>query len=130
MDTQKPIISSKEVIDAAKSDEILDDFKFSRDNYYDLINSGTEAITAMLDLAKESEHPRAFEVLGKLIKDVADVNEKLLKLQKNSKELSTTQSNSGGATGTTNNNLFVGSTTELQKMLSGASEKIINNDEQ
>jgi hypothetical protein len=85
----------------------------------------------MIEVARESEHPRAFEVLSGMIKGISDVNDKLMDLNKKQKEITKedapSESSSGG---TTNNNLFVGSTTDLQRMLLGASdEKIIDQDE-
>ena len=86
----------------------------------------------MIEVARESEHPRAFEVLSGMIKGISDVNDKLMDLNKKQKEITKedTPSSEGGAT--TNNNLFVGSTTELQRMLLGdplADEKVIDQEE-
>tara|TARA_B110000977_G_scaffold153206_1_gene194657 strand:- start:582 stop:977 length:396 start_codon:yes stop_codon:yes gene_type:complete len=106
------------------------DYEFSRDTYYDLIEKGRESLELMIEVARESEHPRAFEVLSGMIKSIADVNGSLMDLNKKQKDL--TRENvpndpSGG--GTTNNNLFVGSTTDLQRMLLGAAdEKVIEQD--
>ena len=90
------------------------DFEYQRQNFYSLVEKGQDAIEGILDLARESEHPRTYEVAGQLIKNVAEVTEKLgdlhLKMQK-LKELP-----DRGPKNVTNA-LFVGSTTELQKML-------------
>jgi len=113
-----------------KSDaDVAADYEYSRSNYYTLIDAGNEAIEEMLELAKETQHPRSFEVLGKLIKDISDVNDRLLKMQKAKKELAAAEEDApklGG--GVTNNNMFVGSTTDLQRMLTevgSSSEKVI-----
>ena len=92
--------------------DIKDDYEFSRETYKDLIRTGTLSMDAMAELARESEHPRAFEVLSNHIKNMGEVTDKLMKLQKAKKDL--TQDNDKQVT---NNNLFVGSTTDLQRML-------------
>jgi predicted house-cleaning noncanonical NTP pyrophosphatase (MazG superfamily) len=126
-DIPKQLTSSTKI----KSDvDIAADYEYSRSNYYKLINAGNEAIEEMLELARETQHPRSFEVLGKLIKDISDVNDRLLKMQKAKKELATEEADTP-KTGVTNNNLFVGSTTDLQRMLADAaasSEKEIVHD--
>ena len=102
------------------------DYEYSRDTYYDLIEKGRESLELMIEVARESEHPRAFEVLSGMIKGIADVNDKLMDLNKKQKEL--TKEDTPTESTTTNNNLFVGSTTELQRMLMG-DEKVIDQDE-
>ena len=96
------------------------DYEYSRANLYSLVEKGQDAIEGILDLARESEHPRTYEVAGQLIKNVAEVTEKLgdlhLKMQK-LKELP-----DKGPKNVTNA-LFVGSTTELQKMLKNNGSK-------
>ena len=101
------------------------DYEYSRDTYYELIEKGRESLDLMIEVARESEHPRAFEVLSNMIKGIADVNDKLMDLNKKQKEL--TKEDKPAET-TTNNNLVVGSTTELQRMLMG-DEKVIDQDE-
>lgn len=128
MDTQKPIISSKVTTDKNSLD-VDADYNYSRAKYYELVDRGSEAIEAMLELATESDNPRSFEVLGRLIKDVADVNEKIITLQKVKKDLQDNKSIAAIGSGTVNNNLFVGSTTELQRLLSsGPTEKEVVDD--
>ena len=101
------------------------DYEFSRETYYDLIEKGRESLELMIEVARESEHPRAFEVLSGMIKGIADVNGSLMDLNKKYKEIQ--KSDSPKDTNTTNNNLFVGSTTDLQRMLLGqADEKVID----
>ena len=94
--------------------DVKDDYDFSRRTYKDLINVGTRSLDVLAELARESEHPRAFEVLSKSIKDIGDTTEKLMKLQKDKEDLKKVQDT---AKKVTNNNLFVGSTTDLQRML-------------
>ena len=94
-----------------KDDEI--DYNYARENYYNLIERNQDAVEEMLEIAKQSENARAFEVVGQLIKSGLDANEALMKLHKTKKELSAEKS---GPTQVTNA-LFVGSTAELQKLL-------------
>jgi hypothetical protein len=98
------------------------DYEYSRDTYYDLIEKGRESLELMIEVARESEHPRAFEVLSGMIKGIADVNDKLMDLNKKQKEL--TKEDKPSESTTTNNNLFVGSTTDLQRMLLGDEKTI------
>ena len=97
-----------------KDDDI--DYNYARENYYNLIERNQDAVEEMLEIAKQSEHPRAFEVVGQLIKSGLDANKELMSLHKTKKELSTEK---GGHTTTVNNAVFVGSTAELQKLLKG-----------
>ena len=99
------------------SNSIDDDYERVRRDLFDLAGQGDEAIELMLELARESEHPRAFEVLGQLIKQNAEIGEKILKLHKTKKEVDKEDSPLGLPAGTTNNNVFIGSTAELQRML-------------
>ena len=92
---------------------IKDDYEFSRSTYKDLIKVGTLSMDSLAELARESEHPRAFEVLSNHLKAIGDITDKLMKLQKSKKEL--TQDDVRREI--TNNNVFVGSTTELQRIL-------------
>ena len=99
-----------------KVDEIQKDFEYTRANLYSLVEKGQEAINGIMELAGESATPRAYEVAGQLIKSVADTTDKLLDLQKKVKEVE--EESSTKPTGSvTNNALFVGSTSELSKML-------------
>ena len=107
---------------------IESDYERSRDTYYDLIEKGRESLELMIEVARESEHPRAFEVLSKSIKDIADTTEKLMALQKARKDL-TKDDKQEEARRVTNNNVFVGSTTDLQRMLID-NNKIIDAEDQ
>jgi len=114
-------------------EHIEDDYDFSRDQYYKLVEKGDEAIELMLDLARESEHPRAFEVLANMIKTNADIADKLMELQKKRKDINKEEAAANPQLGVTNNNLFVGSTKDLAKMIedrqSARSNDVIDNDE-
>ena len=89
------------------------DYNYTRENYYNLIERNQDAIEEMLEIAKQSEHPRAFEVVGQLIKSGLDANKELMTLHKTKKELSTEKTPNN----VTNQAVFVGSTAELQKLL-------------
>jgi len=95
-------------------DDIKKDYEYTRGNLYSLIEKGQEAINGILELAQESEMPRAYEVAGQLIKNVADATDKLMDLQKKLKDVE--EEKQKGPT-TVNNALFVGSTAELAKLL-------------
>ena len=105
-------------IDETKSD-IDNDYSHSRDNYYNLIDKGNEAIEGILDIAKEGQHPRAYEVAGQLIGQVAQTVDKLQDLQKKLKDLKEVPNKTNTQI---KNALFVGSTNELQKMLNRKKE--------
>lgn len=111
-------------------DNIKSDYDYSRDTYYDLIEKGRESLELMIEVARESEHPRAFEVLSGMIKGIADVNDKLMDLNKKKKEVekSDVPALSDGSGGSTTNNIFLGSTTELQRFLQNEKEVIQHDD--
>ncbi len=106
------------------SDQFKNDYEYSRETLFDLINKGRDALEDMIEVARESEHPRAFEVLSGLIKNVADVNDKLMDLNKKNKEIKQEPKQLENQ-GTTNNNVFIGSTTDLQRILRDE-EKVID----
>ena len=97
-------------------EDVEKDYEYQRENFYKLVERGSVAIDGILELAKEGEHPRAYEVAGQLIKNVAEVTEKLGDLQEKMKKLKDVP---GTAPKNVTNALFVGSTAELQKMLKG-----------
>lgn len=99
------------------------DYEYTRNNLYSLIEKGQEAVNGALELATEGDSARSYEVAGQLIKHVADVTDKLLDLQKKVKDLET-QNITNNQTNVTNNSVFVGSTTELAKMLKNG---VLNN---
>ena len=95
-------------------EDITSDYKYSRENLYNLVERGQDAIDGILTLAKETEHPRTYEVAGQLIKNVGEVTEKLLELQEKMKKLGEETKKGPNKV---ENNLFVGSTAELQKLI-------------
>ena len=99
-----------------------DDYEYSRETYYDLIEKGKDALEDMINVARESEHPRAFEVLSGMIKNISDVNDRLMDLNKKKKDFYKNDIKQIEGNNTTNNNLFVGSTTDLQRMLKNVSD--------
>ena len=101
---------------------IKSDYDYSRATYYELIDKGRESLDLMIEVARESEHPRAFEVLSNMIKNISDVNDKLMELNKKTRDV-TQSDNKQDQKAITNNNVFIGSTTDLQRML------MQNNDE-
>jgi len=100
-------------------DDIEKDYRLQRDTFHTLVEKGSTAIDGILELAKEGEHPRGYEVAGNLIKQVAEVAEKLGDLQEKMKRLKEVPNT---APKNVTNALFVGSTAELQKMLKGKSD--------
>jgi len=107
----KPESTTRVIPQNGKDDDI--DYNYARENYYNLIERNQDAVEEMLEIAKQSEHPRAFEVVGQLIKSGLDANKELMALHKTKKELSIEK----GPTQVTNQAVFVGSTAELQKLL-------------
>lgn len=115
-----PAVKEDKPITIHQSDEPNPDANYSRANYYNLIEKGNEALEGILDVARESQHPRAYEVAANMIKNLSDVTEKLMILQKQQQELQPKE-----AAGPTNINVdkavFVGSTAELLKQLKNES---------
>ena len=116
---QNNIVVPKKVVQS-NEDDIENDYKYQRENFYGLVERGQDAIDGILELAKEGEHPRAYEVAGNLIKQVAEVTEKLGDLQEKMRKLKEVPNT---APKNVTNALFVGSTAELQKMLKGKSDE-------
>ena len=108
--------SSQIQASAPKSDDIKKDYEYTRANLYSLIEKGQEAINGIMELAGEGGSPRAYEVAGQLIKSVADTTDKLIDLQKKLKDVEEDVGNKA-PNSVTNNAVFVGSTSELQKLL-------------
>ena len=100
---------------ASLKNDVEKDYEYTRGNLYSIIEKGQEAINGILELAQESEMPRAYEVAGQLIKNVADATDKLMTLQQKLKDVNEEQISKGPTT--VNNALFVGSTADLQKLL-------------
>ena len=116
---QPPVERPKGDVEVKTEKDINQDYAYSRDSYYNLIDKGNEAIEGILEIAKEGQHPRAYEVAGQLIGQVGQTVDKLQDLQKKLKDLKQVPK-----TASTNvkNALFVGSTAELQKMLNRKQE--------
>jgi hypothetical protein len=101
-------------VSSSRSNDIIKDYEYSRANLYSLIEKGQEAINGIMELASEGGSPRAYEVAGQLIKSVGDVADKLIDLQKKVKEV---EEDVSKTTNVTNNAVFIGSTSELSKLL-------------
>jgi hypothetical protein len=97
----------------ARTENVETDYRYARENLYNLVERGQDAIDGILELSKETEHPRAYEVAGQLIKTVAETAEKLIDLQKKLKDIE----KDDDTVRTQHNHLYVGSTSELQKFL-------------
>jgi hypothetical protein len=116
MQNHEIVEAGASVVSIETSDKIESDYTKTRENLYELLSKGKEALETALTVAKQSEHPRAFEVVGNLMKQLADINQQLMDVHHQKKKLeepSKAQSNKN----TTNNAIFVGSTAELSKML-------------
>lgn len=126
LDVETKLVSIEKVSESIKEvpDDPQKDYEYTRANLYQLIEKGQEAINGILEIAQSSDHPRAYEVAGQLIKSVGDVSDKLIDLQKKMRDLDAPQKN--GPT-TVNNSLFVGSTAELSKLLK---QGLLNNTEE
>ena len=118
--------SKQEVIPAQNTEpvntqDIDSDYNYARDNLYDVIGKGSQALDYLLELAKASEHPRAFEVVSQLTKTLVDANKDLLDIQKKVKDLKRQDEKESPKNVT--NALFVGSTADLQKLINGRDEE-------
>ena len=111
----------REKPDRLAKDDITKDYEYTRGNLYSIIEKGQEAINGILELAQESEMPRAYEVAGQLIKSVSDATDKLMDLQKKLKDVEEETQQKGPST--VNNALFVGSTAELAKLLKNGTKE-------
>jgi hypothetical protein len=109
------------VIDAVTSlqvsDKIESDYDKSRNNLHELLLKGQDALNYALEVAKQSEHPRAFEVVGNLMKQLADVNQQLMDIHQQKQKLDAPSKAEAAKNVTNNNAIFVGSTSELSKMI-------------
>jgi len=99
---------------AHNNDNIKGDYEYSRDTYYELLEKGKESLELMVEVARESEHPRAFEVLSNMMKNMADINDKLMDLNKKNKDINKEEVKQ---VANTTNNVFLGSTADLQRLL-------------
>tara|TARA_Y100000768_G_scaffold324776_1_gene261580 strand:- start:1027 stop:1431 length:405 start_codon:yes stop_codon:yes gene_type:complete len=121
LDVKSEIVREKKRIAkrSSEQDDPTKDYEYSRAQLYDLVEKGQEAVNGILDVCQDSQHPRAYEVAGQLIKHVADTTDKLVDLQRKMKELDEDK----GPKSVTNNAMFVGSTSDLQKMLKDMSNQ-------
>ena len=110
---QRDVAKTEKVKPLVNGQEDETDFQYARENLYNLIERGQDGLEELLEIAKQSQHPRAFEVVGQMIDKLANTNKELLNLHKTKKDIKVEK---GGPT-SVNNNLFVGSTADLQKML-------------
>ena len=106
--------TSTEIKKLSDNKDLQNDYEYSRGQLYNLVEKGQEAINGILDVAQNSDHPRAYEVAGNLIKNVADITDKLVDLQGKMKDIN---QETKKTTNNVTNAMFVGSTSELQKML-------------
>jgi hypothetical protein len=106
------------------SDTADNDFEYARQTYHDLLIKGSDALEEMMEVARATEHPRAFEVFSNMMKNVADINGNLLDLHKKKHDMK--PNNQKALAAQTTNNVFVGSTTDLQRLLKD--EKIIDHE--
>ena len=100
-------------------DNLKNDYEYSRQTYYELVEKGKDALESMIEVARESEHPRAYEVLAGLIKNTSDVNDKLMDLNKKQKDLlqKAEEEAKQPQIGQQTNNVFLGSTADIQRLL-------------
>ena len=118
--SEKVGITPEQKPDRLTKTDIDKDYEYTRGNLYSIIEKGQEAINGILELAQESDMPRAYEVAGQLVKSVSDATDKLMDLQKKLKDVEEESVQKGPST--VNNSLFVGSTADLAKMLKEATK--------
>lgn len=121
MQTDTSIKKVEPSVDISDKNQLKKDYEYTRGNLYTLIDKGQEAVDGILELAQESDQPRAYEVAGQLIKHVGDVADKLVDLQKKVNEIE--NPGKGKQTEVTNNTMFVGSTADLAKFLKQEKDK-------
>ena len=121
VDEEKSEVVKPQKPDRLTKDDITRDYEYTRGNLYSIIEKGQEAIDGILEIAQESEMPRAYEVAGQLIKSVSDATDKLIDLQKKLKDVNEEKVAKGPST--VNNALFVGSTADLAKLIKGETPK-------
>jgi len=111
---QKHVEKVKPSLKKSEQEDVISDYETSRANLHNLVMKGQEAVDGIMDVARASDHPRAYEVAALMIKNVGDVTDKLIDLQRKMKEL---DADDKRVTNNTTNAMFVGSTSDLQKML-------------
>ena len=115
--TEVEVLDSNGTAITPVNEKIEDDYNVARDNLRVLLQQGQLALTDALEVAKQSEHPRAFEVVGNLMKQLADVNQQLLDLHQQKQKLDAPNKAEAAKQVTNNNAIFVGSTAELNKLI-------------
>ena len=122
LDIAPAVEQAKQIVEIKPpaDDQAARDIEYSRENLYHLVERGRDALDGILDLANQSQSPRAYEVAGQLIKTVSDTNRDLIDLQKKAKDLFDDDKIKGNVT----NNLFVGNTSELTKLLGGTARDV------
>lgn len=126
LDSKGNIVASTEVVlesEILSKDSKVEDFELTRGNIKEIIGKGREALDGIMELAKASEHPRVYEVVGQLIKTLVDANKDLMALHKQNKELNKRDENDPEIKNVTNA-IFVGSTAELQKIIRGKGSQL------
>jgi hypothetical protein len=108
------------LIQQSSESDVVDDYEYARSNLYDLLEKGNSAMNGILEVARESQHPRAYEVAATLIKNLGDVNDKLMNLQKQKKELEESKKEEDSPSVHVDNAIFVGSTSDLLKKIKEA----------
>ena len=116
---QRDVAKTEKVKPLVNGQDDETDFQYARENLYNLIERGQDGLEELLEIAKQSQHPRAFEVVGQMIDKLANTNKELLNLHKTKKDIQAEKTS--GPTNVTNA-LFVGSTSELQKLLKGKTD--------
>lgn len=116
-----PVVKEDKPITIHQDESANPDANYSRANYYNLIEKGNEALDGILEVAKESQHPRAYEVAANMIKNLSDVTEKLMILQKQQKELRPKEEQTAPTNVNVDKAIFVGSTAELLRQLKNES---------
>lgn len=119
--TEEASVQKSEEFVTATKEQLKKDYEYTRGNLYSLIEKGQEAVDGILELAQESDQPRAYEVAGQLIKHIGDVADKLVDLQKKVNEIENPKKSK--EVNTTNNTMFVGSTADLAKFLKSQQDK-------
>ena len=116
---QRDVAKTEKVKPLVNGQEDETDFQYARENLYNLIERGQDGLEELLEIAKQSQHPRAFEVVGQMIDKLANTNKELLNLHKTKKDI---QAEKTSRPTNVTNALFVGSTSELQKLLKGKTD--------
>ena len=117
-------VEPKEIVEVKPADDKLEnDFQYARENLYNIIERGTDALNGIVDLANQSQHPRSFEVVADLVRTLSGANKDLLDIQKKMKDMDP----EAHGPKKVENNLFIGSTKDLTDLLDGGARKIIPN---